>query len=109
MWTAYVWLGETLVRFLPAAILATLNFLIMMKFRGVVKTRIQMEHGEAVSAAGRTDRHLDQERKLLTLLLSIIVLFFVTNIPSAILSIIYDQELESYRSFQVINLIFDTK
>lgn len=108
LWTAYVWLGESLVRFLPAIILATLNMLIMMKFRGVVKTRIQMQQGQPVAptqSTGRSDRHLEQERKLLTLLLSIIVLFFITNIPSAILSIIYDQELEQYHSFQVFRAV----
>lgn len=108
LWTAYVWLGEGLVRFLPALILAVLNMLIMIKFRGVVKTRMQMQQGHPTAAAQgsvRADRHLEQERKLLTLLLSIIVLFFVTNIPSAVLSIIYSQELEPYYSFQVFRAV----
>ncbi len=97
------------MRFLPALILAVLNMLIIMKFRGVVKTRRLMQQGQPAAAlnvaSGRADRNLDQERKLLTLLLSIIVLFFVTNIPSAILSIIYDQELEKYDSFQVFRAV----
>ena len=109
LWTVYVWLGESVVRFLPALVLAVLNSMIMIKFRGVVKTRLHMqEHGQPPPAAAtaaaqhaRTDRHLEQERKLLTLLLSITVLFFVTNIPSAILSIIYSQSLEHKYSFQV--------
>lgn len=108
LWTAYVWLGESLVRFLPALILSTLNMLIIIKFRGVVKTRIQMQQNHPMAApqsSVRADRHLEQERKLLTLLLSIIVLFFITNIPSAILSIIYDQELEKYESFQVFRAV----
>lgn len=108
LWTAYVWLGETLVRFLPALILSILNMLIMIKFRGVVKTRIQMQQNHRTvtpQISVRADRHLEQERKLLTLLLSIIVLFFITNIPSAILSIIYDQELEPYHSFQVFRAV----
>ena len=41
-WTTYVYFGESLVRFVPALVLATLNWLIMIKFRGVVKTRLQM-------------------------------------------------------------------
>ena len=41
-WTTYVYFGESLVRFLPALVLATLNWLIMIKFRGVVKTRLQL-------------------------------------------------------------------
>ncbi len=120
LWTAYVWLGESLVRFLPALILAVLNWLIMMKFRGVVKTRLQMQQNnhqiDAPSATGgssaaapvsgnRAERHLEQERKLLTLLLSIIILFFITNIPSAVLSIIYSQELEDLYSFQLFRAI----
>lgn len=118
LWTVYVWAGETLVRFLPALILATLNWLIMMKFRGVVKTRLQMQQSTQVEqapngtqgtsstgASGRAERHLEQERKLLTLLLSIIILFFITNIPSAILSIIYRQELEDLYSFQLFRAI----
>lgn len=41
-WTTYVYFGESLVRFVPALVLATLNWMIMIKFRGVVKTRLQM-------------------------------------------------------------------
>ena len=48
-----------------------------------------------------TGRHVEQERKLLTLLTAIIILFFVTNIPSAVLSIIYSQDLEPRWYFQV--------
>lgn len=61
LWTAYVWVGESLVRFLPAIILATLNWLIMTKFRGVVKTRLQMQqHNDVAASAGRAERHLEQ-------------------------------------------------
>lgn len=109
LWIAYVWLGESLVRFVPAIILATLNLLIMMKFRGVIKNRIQLQQGSSTAtdaaAHGRTERHLEQERKLATLLLSIVVLFFVTNIPSAVLSIIYNQDLEKQQSFQIFRAI----
>lgn len=108
LWTAYVWLGESLVRFLPGLILATLNMLILIKYHGVVKTRRQMRQGQPnadLQGSGRPNRNLEQERKLLTLLLSIIVLFFITNIPSAVLSIIYDQELESFHSFQVFRAV----
>ena len=103
-----MWIGETLVRFLPALILAVLNMLIILKFREVVKTRKQMQQGQpaaSANASGRAERSLEQERKLLTLLLSIIVLFFITNIPSAVLSIIYDQELEHYYGFQVFRAV----
>lgn len=108
LWTAYVWLGESLVRFLPGLILATLNMLILIKYHGVVKTRRQMRQMQPnadLQGSGRPNRNLEQERKLLTLLLSIIVLFFITNIPSAVLSIIYDQELESFHSFQVFRAV----
>ena len=102
MWTVYVWLGESLVRFFPALVLAVLNSMIVMKFHGVIKTRMNMQsHGGTGGTNSRTDRHLEQERKLLTLLLSITVLFIVTNIPSAILSIIYKESLEDNYSFQV--------
>ncbi|EFX89018.1 hypothetical protein DAPPUDRAFT_95505 [Daphnia pulex] len=109
LWTAYVWMGESLVRFLPGLILVILNMLILIKYHGVVKTRRQMQRGQPNANAngnnGRSDRNLEQERKLLTLLLSIIVLFFITNIPSAVLSIIYDQELEDSHSFQVFRAV----
>jgi len=109
LWTAYVWMGESLVRFLPGLILVTLNMLILIKYHGIVKTRRLMQQGQPNANAngnnGRLDRNLEQERKLLTLLLSIIVLFFITNIPSAVLSIIYDQELEAYHSFQVFRAV----
>jgi hypothetical protein len=109
LWTAYVWIGESLVRFLPGLILVILNMLILIKYHGVVKTRRQMQRGQPNANAngnnGRSDRNLEQERKLLTLLLSIIVLFFITNIPSAVLSIIYDQELEDFHSFQVFRAV----
>ncbi|XP_046643117.1 probable G-protein coupled receptor B0563.6 isoform X2 [Daphnia pulicaria] len=109
LWTAYVWIGESLVRFLPGLILVILNMLILIKYHGVVKTRRQMQRGQPNANAngnnGRSDRNLEQERKLLTLLLSIIVLFFITNIPSAVLSIIYDQELEDSHSFQVFRAV----
>ena len=110
LWTAYVWLGESLVRFLPGLILVTLNMLILIKYHGVVKTRRLMQQRQPnantnSNNARSSDRNIEQERKLLTLLLSIIVLFFITNIPSAVLSIIYDQELESYHSFQVFRAV----
>lgn len=109
LWIAYVWLGESLVRFIPALILATLNLLIMMKFRGVIKNRIKLQQGPSnaadAAAHARAERNLEQERKLATLLLSIVVLFFVTNIPSAVLSIIYNQEMEKHQSFQIFRAV----
>ena len=41
-WTTYIYFAESLVRFVPALVLATLNWMIMIKFRGIVKTRLQM-------------------------------------------------------------------
>lgn len=60
LWTAYVWLGESLVRFLPGLILATLNMLILIKYHGVVKTRRQMRQGQPnadLQGSGRPNRN----------------------------------------------------
>ena len=42
LWTSYVWFAESCVRFVPALILATLNSLIIIKFRVVVQNRLRM-------------------------------------------------------------------
>lgn len=60
LWTAYVWLGESLVRFLPGLILATLNMLILIKYHGVVKTRRQMRQMQPnadLQGSGRPNRN----------------------------------------------------
>lgn len=113
LWTAYVWFGECFVRLVPGLVLAILNSLIIIKFRQVVKNRLQL-HASSTKIKVRplknfdktqAGRHLEQERRLVTLLTSIIILFFFTNIPSAVLSIIYQQDLEELYAFQVFRAV----
>ena len=105
LWTAYVWAYEVVVRFGPALIMAVLNVLIMLKFHKVVRNRVRMKTNAPRDKGQPASRHLDQERKLMTLLISITVLFFVTNTPSAILSIIYHRKLEDSWSFQIFRVV----
>ena len=109
MWTAYVWFGESCVRFLPALVLATLNSLIIIRFRDVIQNRLKLTSSKRETSKQDANapcaRHLEHERKLVTLLTSIIILFFITNIPSAILSIIYSQRLELDYGFQIFRAV----
>nr|CAD7426711.1 unnamed protein product [Timema monikensis] len=116
-WLVYLWTSETAVRFGPAVILATLNLLIICKFRNLKSKRKRFRQASdkfrsrhlldststaATNApqAGLRNRNYKEERRLVVLLTSIIVLFFVTMTPSAFLSLLYSEQRNKDLGFQ---------
>lgn len=57
------------------------------------------------SAIRKGERRHDRERRLVLLLVSIIIAFFITNIPSAILSITYSDKQRNHLGFQIFRAI----
>lgn len=57
------------------------------------------------SALRKVERRHDRERRLVLLLVAIIVAFFVTNIPSAILSVTYSDRNKNRLGFQVFRAV----
>nr|CAD7446342.1 unnamed protein product [Timema bartmani] len=116
-WLMYLWTSETAVRFGPAVILATLNLLIICKFRNLKSKRKRFRQASdkfrsrhlldststaATNApqAGLRNRNYKEERRLVVLLTSIIVLFFVMMTPSAFLSLLYSEQRNKDLGFQ---------
>ncbi|XP_017786695.1 PREDICTED: probable G-protein coupled receptor B0563.6 [Nicrophorus vespilloides] len=113
-WGAYLWCSECLVRFGPCLILATLNILIIRKFRKITAKRKVFREATAFPSdrfdAANHDAKLrralrnkkyQEEKRLVTLLRAIVVLFFVTMTPSAVLSLLYSELHEPAFGFQV--------
>ncbi|XP_037799648.1 probable G-protein coupled receptor AH9.1 [Penaeus monodon] len=56
-------------------------------------------------ARGMSERRHDMERRLVLLLVSIIVAFFVTNIPAAVLSLTFSDDKRNNLDFQIFRAI----
>ncbi|OXA61258.1 putative G-protein coupled receptor AH9.1 [Folsomia candida] len=114
-WRIYIYSAEMVVRFGPATILAVLNFLIIFRFRQITERRREMLAGGVELAEGNSQLLLrgeriskkiyKEEKRLVTLLSAIVLLFFVTTTPVAILGISYSQSLDRNLYFQLFRAI----
>ncbi|XP_035705715.1 probable G-protein coupled receptor B0563.6 isoform X2 [Folsomia candida] len=118
-WRIYIYSAEMVVRFGPATILAVLNFLIIFRFRQITERRREMLAGGVELAEGNSQLLLrgeriskkiyKEEKRLVTLLSAIVLLFFVTTTPVAILGISYSQSLDrNFKEFRKKFLSFFT-
>ncbi|ODN00950.1 putative G-protein coupled receptor AH9.1 [Orchesella cincta] len=109
-WKMYIITEEIIIRFGPAIILASLNFLIILRFRQITKKRREILNaggdatgndqlllrGERISK-----RIYKEEKRLVVLLTAIVVLFFITTTPVAFLAILYSDKMHKNFAFQI--------
>ncbi len=100
-WKIYVYISEGMVRILPIVVLTILNLAIIRQFRVLAEKRKQLHGSRSQKKAGAGSLNVNEERRMLALLSTIVVLFVVLNTPSAILSIIYTDALAKSRPFQI--------
>lgn len=118
-WNIYLWISEVLVRFGPCIVLATLNILIIKKFRQIAAKRKFLRLALA-QGKNRNDlsfnmdpslrrslknKRYQEEKRIIRLLRAIVILFFVTMTPSAILSLLYSENQEYTYSFQIFRAV----
>lgn len=100
-WYAYLAISEGVVRLVPSLIIAVLNVLIIKKFRSLQKRRKNMLRTCCLLKGKR----LYEEKRLVVLLQANVILFFVTMIPSACLSFLYQNYGEKEFRFQVFRAV----
>lgn len=119
-WMVYLWTSEIWVRFGPAFILAILNTFIIRKFRKLEANRKRFRSASnkfrsrhLLDSSLTSDQHsismkksnYQEEKRLVVLLTSIIVTFFVTMTPSAFLSLLYTEKRDDDFGFQAFRAI----
>ena len=100
-WKIYVYISEGMVRILPIAVLTVLNVAIIRQFKVLAKKRKQLHGPRSQKKSTTGGLNVNEERRMLALLSTIVVLFVVLNTPSAILSIVYTDALAKSRPFQI--------
>ncbi|XP_065155403.1 probable G-protein coupled receptor B0563.6 isoform X1 [Atheta coriaria] len=114
-WKIYLFISEGLVRFGPCVVLSVLNVLIIRKFRiitnkrkilreALIRTRnrdVFDQESKAKYKKALRSKKYHEEKRLIALLHAIVVLFFITMTPSAILSLVYSESQEAWFGFQV--------
>jgi hypothetical protein len=114
VWKVYLILAEVIVRFGPAIILAVLNFLIIWRFRQITERRREILQGggdmtgndQLLLRGERISKKIyKEEKRLVTLLSAIVLLFFATTTPVAFLGIFYSQTLDKNLYFQIFRAV----
>lgn len=110
-WKLYLYFEATMVRFGPALILATLNILIIRRFRQISEKRRIILSGNGDSTITSEQLFLrgekiskkiyKEEKRLVIILTAIVILFFITTTPVAFLGIFYSEKLDKNFSFQI--------
>ncbi|XP_065571269.1 probable G-protein coupled receptor B0563.6 isoform X2 [Artemia franciscana] len=96
-WHIFVFSSEILVRVIPIILLTVLNACILRKFTKLSKRRIDLKGSASAMAASDYQR----ERRYFLMLSGVVAIFLITTLPSAIMAIIYSEDLEKYFSFLV--------
>lgn len=109
-WQMYIIAEEIIIRFGPAIILASLNFLIIVRFRQITNRKADLlnANGEATGndqlllrGERISKRIYKEEKRLVVLLTAIVVLFFITTTPVAFLAIVYSEEMHDNFAFEI--------
>lgn len=112
-WRMYIIVEEIIIRFGPAIILASLNFLIIVRFRQITNRKADLLTGDCSSGSGGPNDQLllrgeriskriyKEEKRLVVLLTAIVVLFFITTTPVAFLAIFYSESMKQNFAFQI--------
>lgn len=112
-WKMYIIVEEIIIRFGPAIILASLNFLIIVRFRQITNRKHELLGGASGdSGSGGNDQLLlrgeriskriyKEEKRLVVLLTAIVVLFFITTTPVAFLAIFYSESMKKNFAFEI--------
>ncbi|CAL4139087.1 unnamed protein product, partial [Meganyctiphanes norvegica] len=72
---------------------------------GLALINVQVSSPKPKPPRGMSERRHDMERRLVMLLVSIIVAFFITNIPTAVLSLTYREKKTESLSFQIFRAV----
>lgn len=123
-WKIYIYVEESIIRFGPAIILAALNFLIIVRFRQITNRKAGllnasgesggvgngMSEGPLLRGERISRRLYNEEKRLVILLTAIVVLFFITILPSSFLSIFYTEDdcTSNTYGFQIFRAIANT-
>ncbi|KAF2886692.1 hypothetical protein ILUMI_19481 [Ignelater luminosus] len=114
-WYVYLCISETLIRIGPAVVLIILNTLIIRKFRIVSKKRKnflipsqQFDFKNSRLVLGGVclrSKKFQEEKRLIILLQAVMVLFFLTMIPSSCLSLLYSESENLKLSYQIFRAV----
>lgn len=114
-WNIYLLISECIVRIGPFFVVATLNVLIIKKFRVIsakrklLRTALCKNNHKNMFAYNKDpnfrkslrNRRFQEEKRLIRLLRAIVLLFLITMTPTAVLSILYSEKYEPAFEFQV--------
>jgi hypothetical protein len=100
-WKVFIVISEGIMRVVPVVALTILNVAMIFKFQSVARRRRAI----STRSNSRQDAARAEERRKLVLMSTIIVLFVCFNSPSAVLSMIYREDLESTRSFEIFRAV----
>ncbi|GFR26079.1 probable G-protein coupled receptor AH9.1 [Trichonephila clavata] len=103
----YLMVKEVIVRLGPVVLLAILNTTIIVTFRKTLKKRRDML---GMSNAGPVPSHKKyrEEQRLIILLAGIVILFFISMTPAAILTILNSDDKEFHFGFQLFRAFANT-
>lgn len=104
IWYVYLAVSEGFVRIIPGIIIAVLNILIIRKFQVLQKQRANLIRICRPTCYFKTKR-LYEEKRLVILLQANVILFFVTMVPAACLSFLYQNYGEKEFQFQVFRAV----
>jgi len=114
IWNLYIISGEIIVRFGPGILLAILNFCIIWRFRKITKKRREIlnlggdfsKHECMLLRGERISKKIyKEEKRLVTLLMAIVLLFFITTTPVGFLAIFYSESYQRSLPFQIFRAL----
>lgn len=105
MWyKVYEWCRETISRLLPFVLVAYFNSKILITYRNTKKERFQRLASNQQKISTKSEQ---EEKRLFTLLFSIIIIFFICTIPAAPLTIFVSDKRSFNVPFQIIRAIIN--
>ncbi|KAI1703754.1 7 transmembrane receptor (rhodopsin family) domain-containing protein [Ditylenchus destructor] len=98
----YEWMREFLTRILPFVLIAYFNTMILITYRNTKRDRNRLASTRKPTAYERSEQ---EEKRLFKLLFGVIIVFFVSTIPAAPLTVLVADRRSQNMAFQIFRAV----
>ncbi|KAI1706102.1 7 transmembrane receptor (rhodopsin family) domain-containing protein [Ditylenchus destructor] len=98
----YEWMREFLTRILPFVLIAYFNTMILITYRNTKRDRNRLSSTRKPTAYERSEQ---EEKRLFKLLFGVIIVFFVSTIPAAPLTVLVADRRSQNMAFQIFRAV----
>ncbi|XP_042218082.1 probable G-protein coupled receptor B0563.6 [Homarus americanus] len=102
---AYQWIRQTIVTFVPIIVLTVSNTLIVKEFIRLRKRKDQMSGSDQLQDNPVTESRRRNDQHLVSLLMAVMISFFITQVPSGVLGALYTDNLAGHLKFEIFRAV----